>query len=98
MSTTLRRYLVFETDCNNPGGGWNDFLCSFDQKENADSFALKMTNQYVSCHIVDTWHKDANKRYDALESVLKKSNNNSTPTTDDAVEFYNWIDNWDYES
>jgi hypothetical protein len=94
---TLRRYLVFETDCNNPGGGWEDFIGAFDSEEDADSFAKKNVSEYAICHVVDTWHQDINRPYSELKYSMRKEDGFLVPIVDDVVEFVFWDDSEENE-
>jgi len=49
----LKRYLVFKFYWYYPEGGWDDFTCSYDKKEDAIADARQLET-YQASHVVDT--------------------------------------------
>lgn len=52
----MKRYLVFEGPSYYPGGGWHDYVGSFDDFESAMTFARAKKNNYQGfgwAHVVD---------------------------------------------
>jgi hypothetical protein len=50
----LKRYLVFAGDSYYPGGGWEDFVDSFDSLDEAHASAATAQEKSDWSHVVDT--------------------------------------------